>query len=357
MLKELLRISKRYLTDNRGFFGLIGGKKKQENSAPQINWEKPEWTPDEYYKPTQDFMFDFGKNMLAGDVPDYFKPIGEIGGSEYDKFMAMVTRDTVNQVEGSAAARGVGRAGATTSAVAKSVGDISAQYGWADFLRAIQGRSDLLKLGTGIVSDVRSAGLTNQGQRNQFELGASDLDLKKQMAQTGIDIDYEKASGALGGDFMSSILGSEGPLLDSIMGDSGTGFMKSQMDPMDMDVGSMLDSVFGGMGSAEGGKKTEFYKDPNFYMQLAATLGPILLGCWVAAAVFNGWDDERTKNARFFINFISPRWFRDFYWNHGERFAEYIKDKPIIKAILFPIFSVFAVLGKRKKGVMCYGLA
>jgi hypothetical protein len=30
----------------------------------------------------------------------------------------------------------------------------------------------------------------------------------------------------------------------------------------------------------------------------------------------------------------SPEWFRSTYLKHGEKFAEYIKDKPLLKAVI-----------------------
>ena len=69
-------------------------------------------------------------------------------------------------------------------------------------------------------------------------------------------------------------------------------------------------------------------------------------GCWVAAELFDGWEDIRTYQARFFIFFRAPRWFRFFYANYGKTIASFIKDKPMLKAILRPLFSLFATKGK-----------
>jgi len=68
-------------------------------------------------------------------------------------------------------------------------------------------------------------------------------------------------------------------------------------------------------------------------------------GCWVAAELFGGWDKIKTHLARFFIQTMAPKWFRDAYMTHGEVIASYISNKPILKALLRPFFEAFAFLG------------
>ena len=89
---------------------------------------------------------------------------------------------------------------------------------------------------------------------------------------------------------------------------------------------------------------------------LAAFL-PMLLGfCWVAAEVFGGWENPKTENCRFFIGEMAPLWFKNFYMKHGEHFAAFIKNKPILKAAIRPLFELFAELGKNEREVR-YGVA
>lgn len=71
--------------------------------------------------------------------------------------------------------------------------------------------------------------------------------------------------------------------------------------------------------------------------------------CWVAAEIFGGWKHPKTEDCRFWIANIAPVWFRDLYLEHGERFAEFIKNKPILKAVLRPLFEIFASIGKKEK--------
>lgn len=101
---------------------------------------------------------------------------------------------------------------------------------------------------------------------------------------------------------------------------------------------SAISQLLGGAGSAAGSAGM---------MMLMAKLAPMLAaGCWVAAEVFNGWDDERTHQARYFVNNIAPLWFKEFYLKHGEKIAQFIHDKPILKMALRPLFEMFAFIGR-----------
>ena len=44
----------------------------------------PDFQRDSLFDPTQDYLNEFSTNMLAGNLPDYFKPIGEYGGKELE---------------------------------------------------------------------------------------------------------------------------------------------------------------------------------------------------------------------------------------------------------------------------------
>lgn len=77
----------------------------------------------------------------------------------------------------------------------------------------------------------------------------------------------------------------------------------------------------------------------------AAAMKFVASGCWVAAEVFGSWEHPKTHHARHFIHNIGPVWFSNFYLKYGERIAAYIKNKPILKALIRPIFEVFALIG------------
>jgi hypothetical protein len=55
--------------------------------------------------------------------------------------------------------------------------------------------------------------------------------------------------------------------------------------------------------------------------------------CWVARAVF-GDDNPKWLQFRSWLLNLAPKWFLQLYRKHGERFAGFIKNKPILKSII-----------------------
>lgn len=151
--------------------GAAGGKKGKGFSMPK----PPDWYEDPYYKKTQDQLLGYGTGLLEGKPNDYYKPIGEVGGSMFEDVVSKTTRDITGAIGEDAARRGMGRSGATSNAIARAVGDKTTELRWSDFLRAMQGRAGFLGMGNDMVSGVRSAGLTYQGQKNSFNLNAAGL--------------------------------------------------------------------------------------------------------------------------------------------------------------------------------------
>jgi hypothetical protein len=61
--------------------------------------------------------------------------------------------------------------------------------------------------------------------------------------------------------------------------------------------------------------------------------GAMIMGCWVAREVY-GKDNPYWLIFRAWLFDEAPIWFRDLYLEEGERFAEFISDKPILKSVI-----------------------
>lgn len=86
--------------------------------------------------------------------------------------------------------------------------------------------------------------------------------------------------------------------------------------------------------------------------QAAGQIIPMLMmsamaGCWVASEVFGGWYHPKTMLARYYVNYIAPDWFRNFYLKHGQKIARFIHGKKALKALLKPIFEMFVLITRR----------
>ena len=64
-----------------------------------------------------------------------------------------------------------------------------------------------------------------------------------------------------------------------------------------------------------------------------AGLGAAIKRCWVAREVY-GPTNPAWLQFRDWLDADSPSWFRNLYINYGERFANWISNKPRIKSII-----------------------
>lgn len=83
----------------------------------------------------------------------------------------------------------------------------------------------------------------------------------------------------------------------------------------------------------------------------AAALAAMM--CWVAEQVVGDGTmfNSKVNDVRYFLNFSAPKWFKEFYVKHGIDFAIFIKTKPVIKAVLRPLFECFAFMGRLERSV------
>lgn len=69
-------------------------------------------------------------------------------------------------------------------------------------------------------------------------------------------------------------------------------------------------------------------------------------GCWIAAAVYGGWDDPRVAEARNFIFNIWPTYsyvgkiVASLYAAVGEKVAEIVKRSSVLRSIFKPVFDI-----------------
>ena len=67
---------------------------------------------------------------------------------------------------------------------------------------------------------------------------------------------------------------------------------------------------------------------------MLGSIGGAILGlCWVAREVY-GTQDNRWTIFRDWVVHKSPQWFKMWYLENGEQFAEFIKGKKLIKGVL-----------------------
>ena len=202
-----------------GFLDFLGGGGDSAVSQVQI----PSFFQDKYYKKTQERLYGVGNDFLAGKGPSsFYDSLVTSGGADLENLINMMNRDVTNSAESDAIRRNASRGGSVTSAVSKAVGDVSTKLRWEDYLRSQEGKKLFLGAGLDTISGVRSAGLTNQAQRNQFNLSQTGLQFQQaqaadsntglfgQLLQAGLSTAGTAAGAYFGGPAGASIGGSLG---------------------------------------------------------------------------------------------------------------------------------------------------
>jgi len=205
------------LKDNRGFLqflpaAIAAGKgiydltKGQDDSRVEgVNF--PEFFEDPIFADLQNFMQGLGKDILGGNIPEYYAPIGERGGKEFQDVLGMGIRDIQESAINTAAITGRGRGGSLPGTVSKAVGDFTKEMSFADFLRAMQGREFLFGQGRGITENTRNAAFNNQGARNNFNIAGANFDFNKAGYLDKFDIFQDEQQGEAISNVLSSVGG------------------------------------------------------------------------------------------------------------------------------------------------------
>jgi hypothetical protein len=152
-----------------GLMASMGGKDEEGINIPAY-YEDPN------YQKVQDYSFPYYSSLLEGKNA-YASPIGNWGGKELEDIIGLTSRDVTSATEGSLASSGMARSGLAATSIGSKVGDISKTLRWEDFNRAMTGRLNLINTGSAGMSGIRSAALTNQGQKNSYNLGRAGVDL------------------------------------------------------------------------------------------------------------------------------------------------------------------------------------
>lgn len=136
----------------------------------------PNYAIDELYRPSQQSVYDISKGLVSGNVPSYYAPIGESGGTVFENMLAGIKSDISKSVTENLARRNItGVRGADL--VARTMGKITPQLRYEDMLRGIEGRKGLLTTGmAGLESTGRSA-LELSSSMNQYNLNKAALEL------------------------------------------------------------------------------------------------------------------------------------------------------------------------------------
>ena len=167
----------------------IGGGDSEEEYIPT-----PDYYEDPDYRQTQDYLKDFGFNLLEGDIPDYYKAIGESGGQEFEDMLGLTNRDITQSTSEALAKSGRSRGGQLGASTAKAIGDSSVKARYEDYARSLTGKQNLMTKGIDVTEGVRHAGQNEGINVNNFNWNKyrADTGMMKYQDQQQIQDDQQK---------------------------------------------------------------------------------------------------------------------------------------------------------------------
>ncbi len=238
----------------KGFLGLapfaitkMMGKKKDEPSLPT----PPDYYEDPYYTDTQKFLSGYGKDILGGTLPEFYKSLGSPGSKEFEDILRLSNRDIEQSAAEAAAKSGRGRGGFLPSLTAQTVADNTSKLRFSDYLNANEEKKFLMQEGRGITEGVRGAGFENQKFRNTFNLDVYDRNVNS----TLFDINRADQAAAQKGQLMSNLFKiGTGAIVGGMTGGPVGALVGAAGGLGSMAQSGALDKIFG-MGG--GGNKTD----------------------------------------------------------------------------------------------------
>lgn len=194
--------------------------------------QPPSYYLNKNFEPSQEYLNTLGQNIVSGNIPDYYSGIGESNSQEFQNYLNNALAKTGATVAEQLSATGNARQGVGADIMARSANDISANYGYQDYLRAMQGKQNLLGLGTGLVSGVADRSLSESGNKNQFNLGVYNTQESSNQYAYNAKMTQKAQEDALLSSILSAGIGVAGNVIGmGMMGGMGAPSMQSALTP------------------------------------------------------------------------------------------------------------------------------
>lgn len=220
-------------------------------STPYSDIALPKEVTDPLYTSSQSSLDKLGSGLLNGDVPDYYKSIGDFDSPQFQAMLNSVKGQTMQGAQEASAISGTGRSGVAVTASNNALNSVIPQLTYADYLRAVQGRGNLLDTGINTEQGVRNSAQNQQ----QFDTGFNQTLYGDQINQASLIDSYKKqAAAAQGQQIGNTISGlTSGGILGGISGYFGGPTDSSSLSNANSGLSSFFSSLgnlnLGGQGS------------------------------------------------------------------------------------------------------------
>ena len=154
--------------------------------AGGVTYNAPSFYNDPNYAASQNSLMPFASSLMSGQgLPSAYAGLITPNSPQFQQMLQRTTGNILGATEDQMAGQGISDSGVAASAAAGAVGNATSQLTYQDFLNSQANQMNLMGMGSGIMENVGSMALTNQGQNNQFNLtnASESLDAQTTNAQ------------------------------------------------------------------------------------------------------------------------------------------------------------------------------
>ena len=242
--------------------GLFSSPKKI--SAPTVNYNAPSMYNDPNYGASSNSLMPFASSLMSGQgLPPAYAGLITPDSPQFQQMLQRTTGNVLGATEDAMAGQGIGGSGVAASAAAGAVGNATSQLTYQDFLNSQANQLHLMDSGAGIMENVGSMALTNQGQTNEFNLSnasnalnASEANASNALDASKFNASMQEQQNQMWGGMISSGIGALGNIAGMGMlggfggggGAAAGGGMSFSANPNAMSGGSGISPIMGNNG-------------------------------------------------------------------------------------------------------------
>ena len=220
-------------------------------ASPAVTYNAPSFYNDPNYAASQNSLMPFASSLMSGQgLPSAYAGLITPNSPQFQQMLSRTTGNILGATQDQMAGQGIGDSGVAASAAAGAVGNATSQLTYQDFLNSQANQMNLMGMGSGIMENVGSMGLTNQGQTNQF----NQTNAEESMAAQEFNAQMKQQQDQMWAGMISSGIGALGNI-------AGMGMLGG--------FGGGGGAAAGGMSGASGGVNAGFMAQPQLN-----TMGP-----------------------------------------------------------------------------------
>jgi len=218
--------------------------------SSKVSYNAPSFYTDPNYTGAQSSLMPFASSLMSGQgLPSAYAGLITPNSPQFQQMLQRTTGNILGATEDQMAGQGISDSGVAASAAAGAVGNATSQLTYQDFLNSQANQMNLMGMGSGIMENVGSMGLTNQGQTNQF----NQTNAEESMAAQEFNAQMKQQQDQMWAGMISSGIGALGNIAGmGMLGGMGGG-----------------GAAAGGMSGASGGVNAGFMAQPQLN-----TMGP-----------------------------------------------------------------------------------